>query len=239
MAALAQAVLAQRADVPATRALVTLSNLDLSLGLLHLTGDKIDASNDAELGHVDTAGMHGLNNSLGGDDAHARLLTLGDGLLRENGLEGLLHGVAHKVGRIPSGSKLGSLFGAHGSVVPIEQGGVLLTLAHGLGQVAENLVARKGKNGLQIVQEHREDLSQNRLGAAALDARGRAAVRAVLHDVHIHVGKLGHDIVVERAIDLVEAIARVGLLNLGMNGTHPGKGNGVDSQKRKQLRKRR
>ena len=80
------------------------------------------------------------------------------------------------------------------------------------------------------MQEHLEDGRQHGLGAPTPPGRRRVAVGAVLDDVEVDVGELGHHIVVQGAVHAVETVLRVGLLHLGVDLAHAGKRAGIHGQ---------
>ena len=85
------------------------------------------------------------------------------------------------------------------------------------GRIAHGLVDRVGQDRLQVAHEHREELSQHGLGAAALKRAGLVAVQTVLQSVEIHVGELGNHEVVERTVGARELVARVSVVDLGLD----------------------
>ena len=76
-------------------------------------------------------------------------------------------------------------------------------------RIGHGLVDRVGQDRLQIAHEHREELGQHGLGAAALERAGLLAVQTVLQGVEVHVGKLGNHEVVERTVGTRELVAGV------------------------------
>ena len=84
-------------------------------------------------------------------------------------------------------------------------------------RIGHGLVDRVGQDRLQIAHEHREELSQHGLGAAALERAGLVAIQTVLQGVEVHVRKLGNHEVVKRTVSARELVAGVGIVDLGLN----------------------
>ena len=85
------------------------------------------------------------------------------------------------------------------------------------GRIGHGLIDGVGQDRLQVAHEHREELGEHGLGAAALERAGLFAVQTVLQGVEVHVGKLGNNKVVERTVGTRELIARVGVVDLGLD----------------------
>ena len=84
-------------------------------------------------------------------------------------------------------------------------------------RIGHGLVDRVGQDRLQVAHEHREELGQHGLGAAALERAGLVAVQTVLQGVEVHVGELGNHEVVERTVSARELVAGVGIVDLGLD----------------------
>ena len=63
-------------------------------------------------------------------------------------------------------------------------------------RIGHGLVDRVGQDRLQVAHEHREELGEHGLGAAALERAGLLAVQTILQGVEVHVGELGNHKVV-------------------------------------------
>ena len=85
------------------------------------------------------------------------------------------------------------------------------------GRIGHGLVNRVGQDRLKVAHEHREELGQHGLGAAALERAGLLTVQTVLQGVEIHVGELGNHEVVERTVSARELVARVSVVDLGLD----------------------
>ena len=85
------------------------------------------------------------------------------------------------------------------------------------GRIGHGLVDGIGQDRLQVAHEHREELGQHGLGAAALKRARLFAVQTVLQGVEVHVGELGNHEVVERTVGARKLVAGVGIVDLGLD----------------------
>ena len=156
------------AIVPATVAALALGSLDGNGKLLAL--GQLNIGNDVELGQVDgfVAGQQRIH--LGGNDRlDANLLALGEGAGRTGILKSLGHGATELERRLKHALKLIGLVNRDRRLVPIEQRGVLLVIDAAGGRIGHGLVDGVGQDRLQVAHEHREELGEHGLGAAALE----------------------------------------------------------------------
>ena len=204
------------AIVPATVTALALGSLNSNGKLLAL--GQLNIGDDVELGQVDglVAGQQRIH--LGGNDRlDADLLALGEGAGRAGILKGLGHGATELERSLEHALELIGLVDRDGRLVPIEQRGVLLMIDAAGGRIGHGLVDRVGQDRLQIAHEHREELGEHGLSAAALERAGLFAVQTVLQGVEVHVGKLGNNKVVERTVGARELVAGVGIVDLGLD----------------------